>query len=117
MSNIWLDGPPDEVLAALPEQGEPQRGYAFAFAGSDGQVRVGQCAHPKVTLQRALNDPKRQPGISMTRAVFSVAHREQWKTEFHLHNRFAPVRSFGAFFKAPIDDVVAVLNELELDRG
>lgn len=117
MSNIWLDDAPDAVLAALGEDGEAQRGYAYAFASSDGLVRIGACSNPKVTLRRAINDLKRQPGVTFTRCVLSQPHREQWKVEFQLHNRFAPSRQFGTVFKAPIDEVVAVLNELVLDRG
>jgi hypothetical protein len=115
MSNVWQDGPPETVLVTLAAT-EAKLGHVCLLAMADGQVRINHCADPAAALRKAIAEAKRKPGAAILRAVLSVPHREQWKTEFQLHNRFAPLRSFGDYFRAPIDDVVAVLEELELTR-
>jgi hypothetical protein len=114
VSNVWLDGPPDTVLAALGDSGDSNRGYVYVLASSDSLVRIGSCSNPKPVLSRVLRQAGVESTAALLRCVLSRPHPQQWQSEFHLHNRFAAQRRFGDVFGVSIDEVVRELNELQL---
>jgi len=115
--NVWLKVEPEVALSSLPDKPDSELGYLYAFTLKSGTTKVGFGSNPKAKLKSAIADGNRRPESQVMACLFSVPHREYWKTEFAVHNRLAALRDFGDNFRVTLDEIAEILGSVELSVG